>query len=781
MAEEKYIEVGGRLHSIATGNVLAGANEILDDAKGKKQSVVNAENDIQLASHESRLNAYTEGKFVTVSNYSALPATGAVDTVYRVSSWDGTANNGQGAVDVTKYSEYAWQNGAYKFLDVKTQIGEVFDISEYNSGAVYTDLANALGNNGINVPSFIRRGGMSVKFKQVITPAKYTVVKTEGVTEQPTGTELQSDPGIINGTYTAGELSVFSTLPATLNSSLTYYLTVTEIVDEQEVTTYTTWVITYAQISDNKYVQYRLMADEWSINTDKWAICSNSIYVDNPEWIYVVADKEHKVLFGTKTDGQFYFGTECPPQIKIYVNKLLTYKVDKENGKSLIDSVVASLLAVKDNPEWKQVITDKNGKIYCGITANDTLKMFAPLDEIHFTKYGLNKLRNDLEQPKHLKTSYFISDWIRGYWENDENPTLIRTYYKLRNYDWLHLPAGTKIEIFFNGYNREACVDVWNEETGEAINIRDWRTSDFSVILSVDSKVLITTTSPDQYVNPSTQVVTAKITTERDTQINNIAKLRIATFNDGDFSGDNITSGSNESRDTFRQLFNEMRVDILATQEDNEYFNSSLQTLPKDEIYGMFRYNDRVGNAPINYHSFCSNYKIDNVRPVTYKLSDSLPPATHVIFQIGELYLNGKCICLCNVHFDWFDIHTRAAQIDKVIEYCSKYEYSIILGDMNPDNREGSDSQHSEWVDNAHKNVYAEDWAKFSQAGYSMVSNGYYGVFDTVMGTKDDDTAGWVPCDNIFVSKNIQITNVNMPIKDWMNDHRPIIADIIIY
>lgn len=42
MAENK-INVGGRLHSIATGNVLAGANEIFDDEKNKKQSQINTE------------------------------------------------------------------------------------------------------------------------------------------------------------------------------------------------------------------------------------------------------------------------------------------------------------------------------------------------------------------------------------------------------------------------------------------------------------------------------------------------------------------------------------------------------------------------------------------------------------------------------------------------------------------------------------------------------------------------------------------------------------------
>lgn len=39
----KDINIGGRLHSIATGNVVAGADEILDDNLGKKQTQINAE------------------------------------------------------------------------------------------------------------------------------------------------------------------------------------------------------------------------------------------------------------------------------------------------------------------------------------------------------------------------------------------------------------------------------------------------------------------------------------------------------------------------------------------------------------------------------------------------------------------------------------------------------------------------------------------------------------------------------------------------------------------
>jgi hypothetical protein len=41
MANENMILIGGRLHSIATGNVVAGANEIWDDELNMRQSDIN--------------------------------------------------------------------------------------------------------------------------------------------------------------------------------------------------------------------------------------------------------------------------------------------------------------------------------------------------------------------------------------------------------------------------------------------------------------------------------------------------------------------------------------------------------------------------------------------------------------------------------------------------------------------------------------------------------------------------------------------------------------------
>ena len=94
----------------------------------------------------------------TTAVTDVLPATGAADTTYRVGNWDGTQYND------SVFSEYAWNGSAYIKLSTKSQIGEVYDISTNHADAKYADLAAALGTNGTNVPSSIRKGGMSIKY-----------------------------------------------------------------------------------------------------------------------------------------------------------------------------------------------------------------------------------------------------------------------------------------------------------------------------------------------------------------------------------------------------------------------------------------------------------------------------------------------------------------------------------------------------------------------------------------------------------------------------------------
>lgn len=117
-------------------------------------------------------------------------------------------------------------------------------------------------------------------------------------------------------------------------------------------------------------------------------------YTTREEWIRVVTDAEGRILYGVKTDGEFVFGVGIPQSIKDYVlsqkaevdadvlaektramaaeSALGTAKVDKEEGKSLIDAEYASSQSVIDNPEYLQVTTDSDDKILEGIKQDGT-------------------------------------------------------------------------------------------------------------------------------------------------------------------------------------------------------------------------------------------------------------------------------------------------------------------------------------------------------------------------------------------------------------------------
>lgn len=159
--------------------------------------------------------------------------------------------------------------------------------------------------------------------------------------------------------------------------------------------------IKFVQTSDNKYVQFRLMSDEWSINTEDWAVADEDVYVENPEFVYIKTDKDDKILWAIKTDGSIYYGAGVPSQVIDYIQQkidelsldeyedivaflnglekgdktlqtLLDEKVDKVERKSLIDAGVADSNYVEDNPEYLNVITDAENKVVEGIKVDGT-------------------------------------------------------------------------------------------------------------------------------------------------------------------------------------------------------------------------------------------------------------------------------------------------------------------------------------------------------------------------------------------------------------------------
>jgi hypothetical protein len=126
------IKIGGELESMATGKVVAAASAIKDKAKDEYQDAINARVDTALADRYTKSETYNKSEveqmvtppspdYKVYDTYADMLAETdhPAGAIYRVSSWDGNANDGAGAVDATKYSEYSWTGSEYKLLSVK--------------------------------------------------------------------------------------------------------------------------------------------------------------------------------------------------------------------------------------------------------------------------------------------------------------------------------------------------------------------------------------------------------------------------------------------------------------------------------------------------------------------------------------------------------------------------------------------------------------------------------------------------------------------------------------
>ena len=157
--------------------------------------------------------------------------------------------------------------------------------------------------------------------------------------------------------------------------------------------------IRFVQTSDNKYVQYRCKTQSFSANQEDWYFCGDETLVENPEFIKVWLDKSGRIFMGIENNGNVYFGAGVPKQIVDYVNaiignfspdeyndivtfldslitgdktlaELLNEKVDKEDGKGLIQTEVAENLEYTDSPEFMNVELDGDNKILGGRKPN---------------------------------------------------------------------------------------------------------------------------------------------------------------------------------------------------------------------------------------------------------------------------------------------------------------------------------------------------------------------------------------------------------------------------
>ena len=146
----------------------------------------------------------------------------------------------------------------------------------------------------------------------------------------------------------------------------------------------------------------------YAINTDKWIIVANAIeaynagerianaetrikelgeYADSPEFIRVYTDANGKFLWGIRADGTVEWAKGVPTPVKEALRELESKINTDNNGKfeeietslvalqDAVDVINASLkpltdtFSFQDSPEFVNVVTDADGKVLFGLTA----------------------------------------------------------------------------------------------------------------------------------------------------------------------------------------------------------------------------------------------------------------------------------------------------------------------------------------------------------------------------------------------------------------------------
>lgn len=226
------------------------------------------------------------------------------------------------------------------------------------------------------------------------------------------------------------------------------------------------------------------------------------IYEDTPEYVRVYLDKEGKILWGIKTDGSIQYGAGVPSQIKQYIDEriqdlpldeyeaivnfigdlvdsgtlqeLLDAKVDKEEGKSLIDAEYASRVYQIESPEFIEVKLDEQERIIEATQKNRTKLFGADI-----------RVEGDIENKGAIITTINNPEFI-AVWVTSDNKFL----FGIQNDGNFLFGCGIPSQITsIVGTTNEkiAALEQYMKETyGEMIESPEW----LKVLADADDKVI---------------------------------------------------------------------------------------------------------------------------------------------------------------------------------------------------------------------------------------------------------------------------------------------------
>lgn len=114
--------------------------------------------------------------------------------------------------------------------------------------------------------------------------------------------------------------------------------------------------IKFVQSSDNKYVQFRLMKNQWSIDTNDWAVCDDEVIVESSEYVIALVDRTGRIIVAVEHDGNVFYGAGIPEQIVDYVNG----QIENVNGD--INAIRAFLTGFSQSDVLKNYLNDNYGQ-----------------------------------------------------------------------------------------------------------------------------------------------------------------------------------------------------------------------------------------------------------------------------------------------------------------------------------------------------------------------------------------------------------------------------------
>ena len=143
--------------------------------------------------------------------------------------------------------------------------------------------------------------------------------------------------------------------------------------------------------------------------------------VSNTEYVYAVVDSDGNLLFGVKSDGTFSWAKGLSDDLRRKLDvifDLLKKKADKEDGKSLVDSVFANGVSFVSNGDYLFALVDSENSVLFGVKKNGAFYwangmssgLSYNLSRIFATLSLLDSNKVDKEDGKSLINSIFAND-----------------------------------------------------------------------------------------------------------------------------------------------------------------------------------------------------------------------------------------------------------------------------------------------------------------------------------------------------------------------------------